>query len=536
VVLDPQAPTAPVVSLPPAPVPPAVAVPAGTAEATSLAWSAWATKIAQDAAAISDAATALARAVSGLAGNVSATPTVVTRVRNPQAAAARDAAAQALAARAGTGQVAPAAAPAAPAAVAFDAAAAAPAGLVPVAVPAPDPGADAPAAPVIAAPAVAAPEPVADAPATTEPEPAAVSTPADDAAAAAAPSASATADPQDDAVTATAAPADACDPGLPAGYATSAAAMLGWGAPNHTEDFDGALKAWGLYDGAGHGGKGKRTPDAVTVKDGIMTITGDAAGNTDGMAWNSGQKYGRWEGRVKAPVSDPSYHAVMLLWPDAENWPVGGEVDFMEMSDHTRQSTDMFLHYGKDNSQLQGNVKVDATQWHNWAVEWTPTHITTFLDGKQWWTTSKTAALPPGPMHLTLQLDWFPRSGASVQKSQMDVDWVRQYPLSGDTSDAGSATSSKGDGSTGDGSNSAGSKGDASKGDASKGDGAKGDRSKGDGSSGSGSSSGGGSGGGSSRSAATEGFPDAGPAVPGQPITDPAVLKPGLVPAAVAVR
>ena len=235
--------------------------------------------------------------------------------------------------------------------------------------------------------------------------------------------------------------------------------MLGWGTPNHVEDFDGSLKAWGLYDGVGHGGKGRRTPDAVTVKDGVLTITGDAEGNTDGMAWNTSQKYGRWEGRVKAPVSDPSYHAVMLLWPDAENWPVGGEVDFMEMSDHTRQSTETFLHYGKDNSQLQGKVNVDATQWHNWAVEWTPTHLTTFLDGKQWWTTSKTAALPPGPMHLTLQLDWFPKSGASVQKSQMDVDWVRQYPLTGDTSDAGSPTSSTGDGSTGDASQGDGSQG-----------------------------------------------------------------------------
>ncbi len=302
------------------------------------------------------------------------------------------------------------------------------------------------------------------------PEPAAAAAPADDAAAAA-PSASAAAGPTDKpgsgsaspdpapAVSASPAPAEPCDPAQPAGYATSAAAMLGWGTPNHVEDFDGSLKAWGLYDGVGHGGKGRRTPDAVTVKDGVLTITGDPQGNTDGMAWNTSQKYGRWEGRVKAPVSDPSYHAVMLLWPDAENWPVGGEVDFMEMSDHTRQSTETFLHYGKDNSQLQGKVNVDATQWHNWAVEWTPTHLTTFLDGKQWWTTSKTAALPPGPMHLTLQLDWFPKSGASVQKSQMDVDWVRQYPLTGDTSDAGSPTSSTGDGSTGDASQGDGSRG-----------------------------------------------------------------------------
>ena len=148
------------------------------------------------------------------------------------------------------------------------------------------------------------------------------------------------------------------------------------------------------------------------------------------MAWNPGQKYGRWEGRVKAPASDPSYNALLLLWPDAENFPVGGEVDFMEMTDHTRQETNLFLHYGADNSQVQGKVKIDATQWHNWAVEWTPEKITTYVDGKEWWSTTDTSILPPGPMHLCVQLDWFPGNGkGDVKPSEMQVDWVRQYAL-----------------------------------------------------------------------------------------------------------
>jgi hypothetical protein len=240
---------------------------------------------------------------------------------------------------------------------------------------------------------------------------------------------------------------DPCYPDQPGGYATSAAAKYGWGKPNRVDDFNGEVDGWGLYNGPGHNGKGRRTPDAVSVENGVLTITGDPNGNTEGMAWDKGQKYGRWEGRVKAPASDRSYNALMLLWPDAENWPVGGEVDFMEMSDHTRQSTDMFLHYGRSNSQLHGEVKIDATQWHNWAVEWTPDHIAAFVDGKQWWRTDNTEALPPGPMHLCIQLDWFPKSGASVQTSHMYVDWVRQYPLNaGDSSgDDGKANEASGD-------------------------------------------------------------------------------------------
>src|SRR5918998_627444 len=85
------------------------------------------------------------------------------------------------------------------------------------------------------------------------------------------------------------------------------------------------------------------TVDAVGVRDGILTITGDPKGNTAGMEWGGGQRYGRWEGRVRAPASDPTYNALLLLWPDAENFPVGGEIDFMEMMDHTRQKTNVFL-------------------------------------------------------------------------------------------------------------------------------------------------------------------------------------------------
>ncbi len=211
---------------------------------------------------------------------------------------------------------------------------------------------------------------------------------------------------------------------------TTAAATFGWGTPDREDDFSGGTDQWSVYDGPGHAGQGRRSPSAISVANGVMTITGDASGTTGGTAWNPGRRYGRWEGRIKAPASDPSYNALMLLWPDAENWPVGGEVDFMEMTDAARRSTNFFLHYGADNSQVHGEVAIDATQWHNWAVEWTPQAITAYVDGKQWYRTTDTSTFPPGPMHLCIQLDWFPEGG-TPKKSGMQVDWVRQYPVGG---------------------------------------------------------------------------------------------------------
>jgi Glycosyl hydrolases family 16 len=218
---------------------------------------------------------------------------------------------------------------------------------------------------------------------------------------------------------------------LPATDGTTAAGRFAWGTAQRGEDFAGDLSAWDVYDGPGQADKGRRSPSAVSVANGILTISGDANGTTGGLSWGSGARSGRWEARVESPVADPTYHAVMLLWPDAENFPVGGEVDFMEISDAARQKADFFLHYGASNQQLQGKVAVDATQWHNWAVEWAPDHITAYVDGQQWYTTTRTDAFPPGPMHLTLQLDWFPKDGGAVTPSTMQVDWVRYYPIDG---------------------------------------------------------------------------------------------------------
>ena len=213
------------------------------------------------------------------------------------------------------------------------------------------------------------------------------------------------------------------------GCANTAANAFNWGAPNRADGFDSpaSLGGWTVYNSVGHAGNGRRTPGAVTVADGSVTITADAQGNSGGMAWNPGQMHGRWEVCAKSLPSAATYHAVALLWPDADDWPVGGEIDFMEISDPNRQHVEGFVHHGPNDTFEQGSVSVDATQWHSWAVEWTPEHIVFFLDGAPWWETRNAAALPPRPMHLCLQLDNF--GGNTSAGGQMSVDWVRQYPL-----------------------------------------------------------------------------------------------------------
>lgn len=220
---------------------------------------------------------------------------------------------------------------------------------------------------------------------------------------------------------------------LDAATATTAAGRYGWGTPRETR-FTGpsALGGWSVYNSVGHNGWGRRTPRAISFVDGVMVITGDAAGNTGGLTWGGGQKYGAWEVRMRVPAGAVDYHAVALLWPDAENWPVGGEVDFVEVvADATRQNVSHFLHYSALNRTESGVTKVDATEWHNYAVSWTPTAITIYVDGVPVWKTTDTSHFPPGPMHLALQLDASEKHPPNLSGgAQMAVAWARQYSLS----------------------------------------------------------------------------------------------------------
>ena len=239
--------------------------------------------------------------------------------------------------------------------------------------------------------------------------------------------------------------ADADRTGGGTGAGATAAERHGWGEPERVDDFSGGLEQWSVYDGPGHAGQGRRSPSAVTVQGGVLRITGDASGTTAGMAWNPGRRYGRWEGRVRAPVGDPSYHALLLLWPDAEDFPRGGEIDFMETSDPARQRTEIFIHHGPQNDQVSGQVAVDSNDWHTWAVEWTPDGITAYVDGREWYRTTDTSVLPPGPMHLCIQLDWFP-DGGTPRETVMEVDWVKQYALDGASGGERGSGSGDGDG------------------------------------------------------------------------------------------
>ena len=214
---------------------------------------------------------------------------------------------------------------------------------------------------------------------------------------------------------------------------TQAATVNGWGAVIAGDEFSytGAPdpNKWTVYNGVGHNGNGVRSPQAWNVADGVATVSGDASGTTGGMLANFGQQqYGRWETRMRTSVRDPKYHPVVSLWPNNSVSPNCAEVDYGEgVWDTTVMK--FHLHWACDRStdfQTTSTQTIDSTQWHNYAVEWTPAGVTGYLDGVKWFSDTDPAHNPSVGMHQTLQLDWFPDGSATIP-SQMQVDWVRVY-------------------------------------------------------------------------------------------------------------
>ncbi|GGS60514.1 glycoside hydrolase family 16 protein [Streptomyces violaceus] len=244
--------------------------------------------------------------------------------------------------------------------------------------------------------------------------------------------------------------------------ARTAAERYGWGdpLPAWSDEFGYGSEAapalpdrakWRLAGGGpgacwpGHAGNGRRCDANTRVVGGILRMTGETGGDTGWLASRYGQRYGRWEARVRsratAPDNGRTYHPLLILWPDSDKHPEDGEYDFLENGAPGEDCAEGFLHYPhpEDVPVQQEHARqcgVDLSRWHNVAVEWTPDHLRGFLDGEEWFRFSGGAnedrdCIQCAPsMHQTIQLDNF--HGDGLQSAVYEVDWARVYDLPDD--------------------------------------------------------------------------------------------------------
>ncbi len=177
----------------------------------------------------------------------------------------------------------------------------------------------------------------------------------------------------------------------------------------------------------------------VSIQNGLMdiwlhTVNGvhevaTVAPQLDGSGSEGGQLYGRYAIRFRAdPV--PGYKTAWLLWPDSENWPYDGEIDFPEGG--LDSTINAYMHYQGatgDGSQQDAYTVPSSTYntWHTAVIEWLPTSLKFYLDGNL--IGDSTTNIPDTPMHWALQneTDLTSTPPSDSASGHIQIDWVAAY-------------------------------------------------------------------------------------------------------------
>lgn len=106
------------------------------------------------------------------------------------------------------------------------------------------------------------------------------------------------------------------------------------------------------------------------------------------QAW----KYGYFEGRMKLPIGIGTWPAFWMLPQDFKQWPLDGEIDIMEHVGSHPDTVHITMHMEEYN-HMKGTQKTSVnfvkgvqSEFHIYALEWTPNYIHGYIDGKQCFT------------------------------------------------------------------------------------------------------------------------------------------------------
>ncbi len=195
-----------------------------------------------------------------------------------------------------------------------------------------------------------------------------------------------------------------------------------------------------------------------------MVHTNDVGGpnNPRWATGNLGWTYGRFEIRAKVPHATGMWPALWMRPIDyiyeyngTDAWPLNGEIDILEYigPDRNPATPNAPINELIANAhwQLNGNRQQQkgtfnlggpaaaaayVSEWHTYAVEWTPNRLEYFVDGQMYhfienWT-SDTGGIGPFDQNfdiiLNLQVGGWPGDPLpSSAGSQMEIDWVRVF-------------------------------------------------------------------------------------------------------------
>lgn len=197
-----------------------------------------------------------------------------------------------------------------------------------------------------------------------------------------------------------------------------------------------------------------KDPSVNEVKDGNLNI--HCYKGSDGKVYSGrvyakvdkGWQYGYFVARIKLPSGKGTWPAFWMMpvtvdWVN-EGWPKCGEIDIMEevgaVPNEVSSSFHALGHNHTNNTQITHAMTIDKAEgeYHTYALEWTPTKLTTYVDDKVQLSydnpgTGVTDWPYDKPFYVILNLAWggdwggFKGINENALPVTMSVDYVRVF-------------------------------------------------------------------------------------------------------------
>lgn len=244
-----------------------------------------------------------------------------------------------------------------------------------------------------------------------------------------------------------------------------------------SDEFDGSsldLTKWSYQTGNAYNGWGNYeaqyyTEDNISVQNGMLIITAKSE-KKEGFDYTSGRirtmtddgvvlfstLYGRIEAMISMPKGTGLWPAFWMMPVNNEygSWPTSGEIDIVEGKGRIPDVVDGTIHFGEsrpNNKNWNGEYyfeNSDISDFHEYAIEWTPDEIRWYVDDElyyrmsNWYTVGTDGELDsyPAPFDKPFYLLLNLAVGGTYDggrlpegkiNAQMKVDYVRVYENQG---------------------------------------------------------------------------------------------------------
>jgi hypothetical protein len=214
---------------------------------------------------------------------------------------------------------------------------------------------------------------------------------------------------------------------------TNAAKIHHWGLSQWHYGFTETRLSsdWKVASSPGTDGTGLFRPRQVNLQHGMLTINGTAdAVSGSAELLGHARVSGRWETRLRSKqysTSGRRYRVVAALVPSPGHPDHCGarDINYAKFTIGSSRANldihnlpDVLDHYGKN---------LDPTQWHDYAVEVTSTHVSWFVDGQVVTTDRRPDALSGVPLDVSFRLE--ATDGSGINPGRMQMDWIRYYTM-----------------------------------------------------------------------------------------------------------